>query len=114
MCPSPTGAYDLVSAQFLHSYLDMPRDEILRAAAAAVVPGGVLLVVGHACPPPPDHNPHPDVYLPTPQQVLEALALPTGEWKLQRSDEHEHSLTGPDGQPATRTNNTLRLRRLAV
>jgi len=110
----PAGVYDLVSAQFLHSYLDMPRDEILRAAAAAVAPRGVLLVVGHADPPSLASHPHPHVSLPNPQQVLEGLALPSGQWELQRSDEHEHISTGPDGQPATRKNNTLRLRRLSV
>ncbi|MBA2553635.1 MAG: FAD-dependent oxidoreductase [Geodermatophilaceae bacterium] len=107
----PAGNFDLVSAHFLHSYLDLPRDEILRAAAAAVAPGGVLLVVGHAGPPSYDPSPEIDVHLPTPQEVLDALALPAEEWELQRSDEHEHHMTGPDGQPATRINNTLRIQR---
>lgn len=44
----PAGRFDLVSAHFLHSPVEMPREEILRSAAAAVAPGGVLLVVGHA------------------------------------------------------------------
>lgn len=44
----PEGEYDLVSAQFLHSMGDLPRERILRRAALAVAPGGVLLVVGHA------------------------------------------------------------------
>lgn len=43
----PAGSFDLVSAQFLHSPIEMPRGEILRRAAAAVAPGGSLLVVGH-------------------------------------------------------------------
>lgn len=107
----PGGTFDLVCAQFLHSYLDLPRDEILRRAAAAVVPGGVFLVVGHARPPSVEPHGHPTVHLPTPQEVLDALALPPVEWELQRSGEHEDSLVGPDGQPATRTNNTLKLRR---
>lgn len=44
----PAGRFDLVSAHFLHSPVEMPREAILRSAAAAVAPGGVLLVVGHA------------------------------------------------------------------
>jgi SAM-dependent methyltransferase len=48
----PSGEFDLVSAQFLHSPIEMPRGEILRRAAAAVAPGGSLLVVGHFGAPP--------------------------------------------------------------
>lgn len=48
----PEGEYDLVSAQFLHSMGDLPRERILRRAALAVAPGGVLLVVGHMASPP--------------------------------------------------------------
>ncbi|GAA3448079.1 class I SAM-dependent methyltransferase [Planomonospora venezuelensis] len=109
----PGGAFDLVSACFLHSHGDMPRERILRAAASAVAPGGVLLVVGHAGPAPwekPDH--HHGVHLPTPQEVLESLGLPEGRWEVQRCEEHERIQTGPDGRPAARTDNTLRVRRL--
>jgi len=105
----PTGSFDLVSAQFLHSYFDLPRDAILRAAAAAVAPGGVLLVVGHAGPP--SCDPDLDLQLPTPEEVFAALDLPTGQWEQQLSEEFQQSLTGPDGLPATRTNNALKIRR---
>ncbi|MEV0668336.1 MFS transporter [Actinomadura luteofluorescens] len=107
----PEGSYDLVSAQFLHSPADMPRDEVLRAAAAAVAPGGILLVVGHTGPPPWDPDAHPGVHLPTPDEVLESLALPDGEWEVLRSDEHERVQTAPDGRTMTRTDNALKLRR---
>lgn len=39
--------YDLVTSCFLHSTVDLPREDILRRAATAVAPGGVLLIVGH-------------------------------------------------------------------
>ena len=48
----PAGSFDLVSAQFLHSPVEMPRGEILRTAAAAIASGGSLLVVGHYGMPP--------------------------------------------------------------
>lgn len=105
----PEGSFDLVSAHFLHSPGDMPRERILRTAAGAVAEGGVLLIVGHAGLPPWEHD--PGVHLPTPQEVLEDLDLPDGEWEVQVCEEHERVQTAPDGRPATRTDNTLRLRR---
>lgn len=109
----PEGSYDLVSAQFLHSPADMPRDEVLRAAAAAVAPGGILLVVGHAGPPPWDPDAHPGVHLPTPGEVFASLSLPEDEWEVLRSGEHERVQTAPDGRTMTRTDNALKLRRRA-
>ena len=108
----PTGTYDLVSAQFLQSEIDLPREAILRAGAAAVAHGGVLLIVGHAGLPS-WLKPDPDLHLPTPGEVMAALHLPAAQWHLLLSEEYEQSLTAPDGQPATRTNNVLELQRLA-
>ncbi|WP_424532979.1 class I SAM-dependent methyltransferase [Sphaerisporangium viridialbum] len=109
----PAGVFDLVSAQFLHSHGDMPREKILRNAASAVAPGGVLLVVGHAGFPAWEHDHHPDIHFPTPEEVLESLDLRDGEWEVLLSDEHERIQNDPDGKPTTRTDNTLKIRRLA-
>ncbi|MDX3355953.1 methyltransferase domain-containing protein [Streptomyces sp. ME01-24h] len=109
----PEGTYDLVSAQFLHSPNDMPRERILRAAAAAVAPGGVLLVVGHAGFPAWETDPHPRVHFPTPEEVLQSLDLPEGAWEVVLADEHERIQNDPDGRPTTRVDNTLEIRRLA-
>ena len=109
----PAGAYDLVSAHFLHSQVEMPRERILRTAAAAVAPGGVLLIVGHADFPPGHPAPHPEVHFPTPDEVLRSLELPDGEWTVLLSEEHEREMTGPDGRPALRRDNALKLRREA-
>ncbi|MFF5723739.1 class I SAM-dependent methyltransferase [[Kitasatospora] papulosa] len=106
----PEGEYDLVSAQFLHSMGDLPRERILRQAAAAVAPGGVLLVVGHAGFPSWDHD-HPDMELPTTDEVLASLELPEGEWEVLLSEEHERIQNDPEGNPATRTDNALKVRR---
>ncbi|MFF5114412.1 FAD-dependent oxidoreductase [Streptosporangium sp. NPDC000509] len=108
----PQGVFDLVSAHFLHSPGDMPREKILRTAASAVAPGGTLLIVGHAGLPAWEHNPHPDVHLPTPQEVLESLELPEGEWEVLLCEEHERIQNDPEGQPTTRTDNVLKVRRL--
>jgi SAM-dependent methyltransferase len=108
----PAGIFDLVSAQFLHSRGDMPREKILRTAASSIAPGGVFLVVGHAGYPTWEHSHHPDVHFPTPEEVLEALDLPQEQWEVLLSEEHQRSQIGLDGQPATRTDNALKVRRL--
>ncbi|MEU4408899.1 FAD-dependent oxidoreductase [Streptosporangium sp. NPDC023963] len=107
----PDGVFDLVSAHFLHSPGDMPREKILRTAASAVAPGGTLLVVGHAGFPAWEHNPHPDVHLPTPEEVLESLELPEGEWEVLLCEEHDRIQNDPDGRPTTRRDNVLKVRR---
>jgi thioredoxin reductase/SAM-dependent methyltransferase len=108
----PEGTYDLVSTHFLHSYLDLPRERILRTAAASIAPGGVLLIVGHAGRPTWESHDHAHPELPTPQEVLDGLDLPPDEWEVLHTDVHEHPHTGPDGEPATSTNSTVKLRRL--
>jgi hypothetical protein len=81
--------------------------------AAAVAPGGVLLVVGHAGFPSWAHHHAPDLHLPTTDEVLESLELPAGQWEVLLSGEHERTQTTPDGRPGTRTDNTLKVRRLS-
>jgi hypothetical protein len=107
----PEGEYDLVSAQFLHSMGDLPREEILRKGAGAVARGGVLLVVGHAGFPSWEENPHPGVVFPTPDEVLASLGLAEGEWEVLLSGELERIQNDPQGRPTTRTDNALKIRR---
>jgi SAM-dependent methyltransferase len=107
----PPGEFDLVSAHFLHSWGDLPRERILWTAARAVAPGGVLLVVGHAGFPSWEPDPPADVTFPTPDEVLASLDLPEGEWEVLLSAEHERTQARPDGRPGTRTDNTLMVRR---
>lgn len=107
----PRGSFDLVSACYLHSPVEMPRGRILREAAGAVAPGGTLLIVGHAGFPS-WNQPDADVHFPTPQEVLDDLALPTARWEVRRSDFVTRQLPAPDGGPGTRTDNVLTLGRL--
>ncbi|GGU49451.1 methyltransferase [Streptomyces albospinus] len=107
----PEGSFDLVSAQFLHHPSEIFREKILRRASGAVAPGGVLLIVGHAGFPAWEEHGHEEAHFPTPDEVLAALALAEGEWEVQLSEEHERIQNGPDGQPTTRTDNALKVRR---
>ncbi|MGH2364369.1 MAG: methyltransferase domain-containing protein [Chloroflexota bacterium] len=107
----PSGSFDLVSAQFLHSFLELPRREILYRAARAVKPNGVLLVVGHAEFPLWASHPRPEVHFDSPEEVLEALAVPPDEWTIVRSDSPRREATGPDGQRATFVDSVVKVRR---
>jgi SAM-dependent methyltransferase len=108
----PEGEFDLVSAQFLHSRVELPREEILRRAADAVAPGGILLVVGHTEVPPGHHEGHgDDLSLPTAQEVLDSLALPDGAWEVLTAEEQRRP-GRPDGDDhGHRADATLAVRR---
>ncbi len=111
----PTGSYDLVSAQFLHSPAEFPRERVLRRAAAAVAPGGTLLIVSHAAFPARHDHPHPEMNFPTPDEMLSSLQLDPDLWTVERAEEHArhdhpgHPVTDPDARP--HRDSTLRLHR---
>ncbi|KOX20721.1 SAM-dependent methyltransferase [Saccharothrix sp. NRRL B-16348] len=109
----PTGVFDLVSAQFLHSSVAVEgeREGILARAAEAVAPGGRLLVVGHAgWPTWLQHNPPVDYRFPTNADVLASLRLGP-EWVVEVDESVEREITSPEGEPGTRADVVLRLRR---
>ncbi|GAA1569554.1 class I SAM-dependent methyltransferase [Kribbella sancticallisti] len=109
----PDGTFDLVSAQFLHSMGNLPREEILRTAARAVAPGGILLIEGHLGFPSWEHDHHPEIHFPTPAEVIADLDLPDGEWEVLVSREHEREQADPEGRMTTRTDCTVKVRRLS-
>ncbi len=109
----PTGRFDLVSAQFLHSSVaaEGEREGILARAAEAVAPGGVLLVVGHAGWASWQRDDPPMEYrFPTNADVLAALDLGR-EWVVEVDETVERAVSGPDGEPGTRSDVVLRVRR---
>lgn len=102
----PAGPFDLISAHFLHSPVDDPRDSALRAAAAAVAPGGTLLVVSHEVVPW-----HPDVVFPTAAEVLESRAIDPRAWEVERLASRPRRVTRPDGDEVDVSDSVVRLRR---
>ena len=111
----PGGTYDLVSAAFLHSPVELPREDVVRQAAAAVAPGGRLVVLGHAGAPswaPPEHVAH--AHFPTPQEVLESLHLPPGAWSAERVELVPRTATGPQGETGHLEDSLVVVRRLGA
>jgi 2-polyprenyl-3-methyl-5-hydroxy-6-metoxy-1,4-benzoquinol methylase len=102
----PAGPFDLVSAHFLHSPVDDPRDSALRAAAEAVGSGGTLLVVSHEAVPWHEH-----VVFPTAADVLESLAIDPSAWTVERLGSRPRSAKTPDGDEVDVTDSVVRLRR---
>jgi SAM-dependent methyltransferase len=108
----PLTTYDLVTSCFLHSTVDLPREEIHRRAAAAVAPGGLLVIVGHAGVP---HWAHLDAAahhpeLPGPDEVFESLQLDDG-WTVITKALIERTATAPDGSTGAITDSVVTLRR---
>ncbi|MCB1263885.1 MAG: class I SAM-dependent methyltransferase [Mycobacterium sp.] len=109
----PEGPFDLVSAQFLHSTVEMDRPAILRRAAHTLAPGGTLLIVDHAAAPPwaskMHHHPFPSA-----QAVVAGLDLDEREWERVRVECAERAARGPDGEEVTLVDNVIVLRRTAA
>ncbi|GAS93256.1 type 11 methyltransferase [Mycolicibacterium canariasense] len=104
----PSGEFDLVSAQFLHSMFPLDRIAVLRKAAAAVAPGGRLVIVDHGAAPP--WSKHKDYPFPSVEEVLGALDLGP-EWERLRAEPVGREATGPDGHTGHLIDNVMVLRR---
>ncbi|GAY15712.1 cyclopropane-fatty-acyl-phospholipid synthase family protein [Mycobacterium sp. shizuoka-1] len=107
----PEGPFDLVSAHFFHTTLEMDRPAILRRAAATVAPGGTLLIVDHGGVPPwaPEEVRHHE--FPPVEDVVAGLELDDSQWETVRLGPVERDAVGPDGQQATLVDNVIQLRR---
>jgi SAM-dependent methyltransferase len=107
----PTGEFDLVSAQYLHTPFPLSRGRVLNTAARALRPGGLLLIVDHGSIAPWSWNQDPDQHFPTPDEIAAALDLDPGQWPVLRADRPRRRATGPGGQRATVTDNVLLIQR---
>lgn len=106
----PEGTFDLVSAQYLQSPLDLDRKKILQRAAHAVKPSGVLIVVEHASAP--SWSDHKDHKFPLLQDTYGSLQLDEDEWRVITLETPERETISPTGEPATITDNLIVLKRL--
>jgi SAM-dependent methyltransferase len=109
----PEGVFDLVSAQFLHSMVELDRPRLLRLGAGAVNVGGTLLIVDHGGPPPWASKLHHHHEFPSADEVVESLDLDAGEWERVRVQAVEREATGPNGEVGTLVDNVIVLRRRA-
>lgn len=107
----PDGRFDLVSAQFLHSPVQMDREAMLRRAADAVAVGGRLLIVGHAAAPPWAGEHGHEHRFDTVDEVLAGMALDDAQWERLRAATVDREAVGPDGQAGTLTDTVILLRR---
>jgi thioredoxin reductase/SAM-dependent methyltransferase len=108
----PETRFDLVTASFLHSPVELPRADILRAGAALVAPGGHLLITSHAGPPPwatfePGHVPH----FAGVTEELDALALDPARWEVVVAETRTRDTTSPDGEAVTIDDGVVLVRR---
>jgi SAM-dependent methyltransferase len=106
----PDGSFDLVSACYFHTPVEIPRQQVLHRAARAVAPGGLLIVVEHASVAPWSWQAGQDIRFPAPDEVLASLELGTG-WRTERCHAPRRTATGPQGQQATVTENVIAVRR---
>ncbi|WP_017792376.1 class I SAM-dependent methyltransferase [Leucobacter salsicius] len=66
--------FDLITASFMLSPVELPRQRILQAALTRLAPGGRLVVLTHVAPPPSMENNHHFDFL-SPSGELELLGL---------------------------------------
>lgn len=94
--------FDLITASFLQSPVELPRADILRAAAERVAPGGHLVIIAHAASPSwakHGHRNHAD--FPTPGGELADLALDPESWRTVVAEVRSRETRDPEGNPAT-------------
>ncbi|MFD1858925.1 NAD(P)/FAD-dependent oxidoreductase [Aeromicrobium camelliae] len=120
----PEGSFDLVTASFFHSTVELPRTQILQRAAAHIRPGGHLLLVSHVFENEDDIPPwawrrDPDADVPqqepallTPAEEVAELALDPSHWEVVIEEIRRREAVGPDGQTAKVKDGVVLLRRM--
>ncbi|ALE93662.1 hypothetical protein AOC05_17255 [Arthrobacter alpinus] len=107
---TPTGTFDLVTASYFHTPLEIDRAAVLHRMADLVSPSGLLLIVDHASVAPWSWNQHGQVF-PTPQETLATLELDQS-WTSIETAVSSRLAAGPDGETATVLENIIAVRRI--
>ena len=106
----PERGWNLVSAQFFQSPIDLPRTAILRRAAGDIGKGGILVVVDHGAAP--EQSGHQDAVFPSVDETVSELALPPEDWLRVQVERSTRDGISPDGHRCEFLDNIIVLRRL--
>lgn len=109
----PDGPFDLITALYFQSHVDLPRAGVLREAAGRVAPGGHLLIVSHAAPPPwasAEMLAKADPF-PTVDEELKVISDAPEDWIIRKAEKVSRFGKGPDGAPAELWDNLIWLER---
>ena len=109
----PDGRFDLVSAHFLHSLVQLDRTRIFSAAADAVALGGMLIIVDHGAAPPWAERIH-DHEFPSAGEVFATMDLDERQWDRIHVGSVQRDAVGPDGQAGTLLDNLIVLRKSTI
>lgn len=104
--------YDLVTASFLQSPVELDRIRVLRQASERVNLDGHLLIVTHAAMPPWASGNHHQEF-PSPEQDIANLGLDQENWAVLIAEVRQRSAQGPDGRTATLEDGVILARRTA-
>lgn len=108
----PEGEFDLVSASFFHSPVELARTGILKGVMERITPGGHLLITSHVAPPAwvkDKHAHHGKMF--SPAEELEFLELTDDEWEVILSETRSRQITAPDGSPSSIDDGVVLVRR---
>jgi SAM-dependent methyltransferase len=107
----PEGTYELISAQYLQTPFDFPREDVLRRAAHALSPGGRLFVVEHGSLPPWAWNRGAHPRFQSPREIYDGLGLDPAGFEAERLESASREATGPAGETATVIDTVVAVRR---
>lgn len=108
----PMGPFDLISASFFHTPVEMDRTAIFRRAAERLTPGGVLLIVDHGSIAPWSWDQDPDHVFPEPSEIFAELRLDPHGWTPELLEDRDREAEGPNGVRATVRDTVVMVRRL--